>query len=38
MALIYLMYSHPFGGLSGYLAFDIQLALNTTSFQAPSAT
>ena len=32
------MYSHPFGGLTGYLAFDIQLAPNTTSFQAPSAT
>ena len=38
LALIYLVYSHPFGGLTGYLAFDVQLAPNTTSFQAPGAT
>ena len=38
LAFMYLVYSHPFGGLTGYLAFDIQLAPNTTSFQAPSAT
>ena len=35
---MYLVYSHPFGDLTGYLAFDVQVAPITTSFQGPSAT
>ena len=32
LAFMYLVYSHPFGDLTGYLAFDIQLASNTSPF------